>query len=84
MGEDMLNAHRRRFYMAITLMNTVCYTLSRERLYAILESFPELKAKLRWTVVRKVFREAIMSYTRMVRGPEGPVGFKQRIQEFNA
>jgi hypothetical protein len=27
----------------------------------------QLKAKLRWTVVRRVFREAIMSYSRMVR-----------------
>lgn len=27
----------------------------------------QMKAKLRWTVVRRVFREAIMSYSRMVR-----------------
>jgi hypothetical protein len=39
----MLNAQRKRFYMAITLMNTVCYTLSRERLYDILENFPEVR-----------------------------------------
>lgn len=38
----MLNAQRKRFYMAITLMNTVCYSLSRERLYDILDNFPEV------------------------------------------
>jgi hypothetical protein len=39
----MLHAQRKRFYMAITLMNTVCYTLSRDRLYGILENFPEVR-----------------------------------------
>ena len=42
-GEDMLQATRKRWYMAVTLVNSVVYTLGRDKLFNILDNFPEVR-----------------------------------------
>ncbi|KAK3273174.1 hypothetical protein CYMTET_18566, partial [Cymbomonas tetramitiformis] len=70
-GVDMLEGEQRRTYSAGTLCNTVCLALKRNALSTILQSYPEIKGKLRRVAVRMMVRDRVLMYAKAIRSSIG-------------